>query len=118
MKRNKAVEERGKMFLVVMRHNRFAGNDKGFVNIDTTVDEVCELHVAPASSDRRKVVTAPLYNQRRSILQFSLCGFKRPNKLCLKDAAYNDYYSTFFDWIVTNNSSNRVLWGASHKQSI
>lgn len=37
--------------LVVMRHNILAGNDcgdeKSFVNIDTTTDWICELHIAP-----------------------------------------------------------------------
>ena len=53
-----------------MRHNILAGNDcgdeKSLVNIDTTTDWICELHIALLSR-MKEAVTAPPHNKYRSI---------------------------------------------------
>ena len=81
-----------------MRHNILAGNDcgdeKSLVNIDTTTDWICELHIALLSR-MKEAVTAPPHNKYRSIYQFLLCGLKRTTYLCLKDDDYTDLYTAF-----------------------
>ena len=51
LERNETVVKGREPLLVVMWHDILAGNDcgdeKSFVNIDTTTDWICELHIAP-----------------------------------------------------------------------
>jgi len=70
LERNEAVVKGREPLLAVMRHNILAGNDcgdeKSLVNIDTTTDWICELHIALLSR-MKEAVTAPPHNKYRSI---------------------------------------------------
>jgi len=65
-----AVEGR-EPFLVIMWHDRFAGNgcgdEKGFVNIDAAADGICKLPAGSPFRNGREAVTEPPHNKHRSI---------------------------------------------------